>query len=85
MKVGRSLKEPTSDKAIVVSKKLKKKEIMDGRNGLRCGSLVTMCAQYGIKMETRGSELWLSAPKDRLQSCLEKLHFSNIPYTIQKY
>ena len=84
MKTGRSLREPMSDKFVVVHKRFGSMEVKNPRYGLRCGSVLTLSDQYGIQVERKGDELWFCAPRDRLQTFLEKLHFGQVPYTIRK-
>ena len=84
MRAGRNIHGPMSDKFIVVSRKIRSKEVVDSRNGLRCGTLATLFSQYGLQVERKGGDLWLCAPVDQLQMFLERLHFGGIPYVIRK-
>jgi len=46
--------------------------------GIVFGTVESVAKQYGIKIKDSGNRLIFSAPKDRLQVFIEKLHFSGV-------
>ena len=59
--------------------------LVDRRNshwGQIFGSVRDMSKQYGIKLSTKDNLTTLSGPKSRMQTFVEKLHFSSIMYKV---
>jgi len=60
------------------------KQLIDNRPstyGSKFGSIEGVCRQYGIKYQQLPTCMSFSAPKNRLQLFVEKLHFSRMPYS----
>jgi hypothetical protein len=73
-------KEPT--RYIFVPKIFRDMMLRDFRNNLKIGTMKSLCSQHGVKMSVDGEFLKLSAPKDRIQTILEFIHFSGVRYTL---
>jgi len=56
--------------------------VKDGRTELYCGTVRAMCGQFGLRCSGRGQWAEVCGPADRVQRCLEKLHYGGVPYTI---
>lgn len=50
------------------------------RKGISFGTIEAAAKQYGVKMSTKGNMFIFSAPKNRLQLFVEKLHFARVPF-----
>jgi hypothetical protein len=68
--------------SLYVPVKFSKTAVVDGRMGLVCGTVRSMCGQFGLRYKHDDKWLEVSGPADRIQKCLEKLHYGNIPYLI---
>ena len=58
--------------------------IVDSRTGLVAGTIKSICGQFGTRCKRSGGNLKISGPADRVQRCLEKIHYGGIPYFIAK-
>ena len=58
------------------------KMMMDGRTGLKAGTIRAACLQRGVSVEDDGTTAILSAPRDRLQLVVELLYFSRTAHKI---
>lgn len=55
------------------------------RNKMFFGTVEGICNQYGIKVEQVGDSLKFTAPKQRMQHLVEKLHFARVGYSVTPY
>lgn len=58
------------------------RQLIDSRNGLKMGTVRQSCGQYGITIKQSGRNVLLSAPRDRLQILVERMHFCAIKYVV---
>ena len=68
--------------SIFIPVKLSNVLVTDCRTGLCCGTIKTMCGQFGLRHKKRNKWIEVCGPADRVQRCLEKLHYGGIQYTI---
>lgn len=57
------------------------KVVVDNRSGLLHGPVEKICSQLGISISKSNKLVVLTAPRDRLQLLVERLHFGFIKYT----
>ena len=55
--------------------------LQDSRTGLKVGTLKMICSQHGLRMKKVGDHIRMTGPRDRMQTCLEYVHYSGLPYT----
>jgi hypothetical protein len=58
------------------------KETTDQRNGLRLGTVIQLCDQFGISVSKGRNKAVLTAKRDNMQMLVEKLHYCYIKYSI---
>ena len=68
--------------SVAVSSAYMGKMLMDGRTGLKAGTIAEACGQRGVSCKDNGKYVVLSAPRDRLQLIVELLYFSCVPHKI---
>jgi hypothetical protein len=51
-----------------------------GTHGIFFGTIENIAKQYGIEMKINGNMYVYTAPKNRLQLFVEKLHFAKVPF-----
>jgi hypothetical protein len=77
-------KNATKERTMAVSLKtaLLDRMLIDGRRGLKAGTVRQICDQFGAKIKVDGAVATISAPRNRLQMVVEQLHFCSVPYSV---